>query len=282
VTTWAEWLREGRFAHLSEEEREHELRMLEGIRDAVLDRARLQAGDDVLDLGAGLGLLTFGAHGLIGDGWVVAVDPEAESLEELLAAAHALGAAGIAYLVGGAEVLPLPDGSVDVALTRSVLMYVDELEEAARELHRVLRPGGRLSCYEPINRRGTSIVTAVDWSPLGDELAQRIQAEWEAHVATTPVMRLDDRGLDAALRAAGFAGVTVEVQERDEPWVVDERSVAARLDAVGAAGERTLRERWAAAFEPAEVDRLVAHLKSLAGTTLTFRRVEAWVTATRR
>ncbi len=281
MTSWADWLREGRFAHLTEEEREEALRGLEETRDRVLDNARLGPGDDVLDLGAGTGLLTFGARERVDDGWVIAVDPEVDALEELLQVAHGLGAAGISYLVGDAAVLPLPDESTDAVVTRSVLMYVEEIEEAARELFRVLRRGGRLSCFEPINRKGSFIATTIDWSPLGDELARRVAEEWEAQAALTPLLRLDDEALAETLAAAGFADVTVELETRDEPWPVDERSVDARLDAVGAAGELSLRDRWAQTFEPAELELLVAHLKSLSGTTLSFRRVAAWVTATR-
>jgi arsenite methyltransferase len=282
MTTWAEWLREGRFAHLTEEERERALQVLEETRDVVLDRAGLRAGDDVLDLGAGTGLLTFGARERIDDGWVIAVEPEVDALEALLETAHALEAGGISYLVGDAVVLPLPDASADAAVTRSVLMHVEDLREAARELFRVLRPGGRLSCFEPVNRKGSYIATTVDWTPLGADLAERVAAEWEAYAATSSLLRFDDEALAAALRDAGFADVTVELETGEEEWLVDERSADARLDAVGAAGEPTLRERWARAFEPAELELLTAHLQALAGTALTFRSVAAWVTATRR
>lgn len=279
TSTWADWLRHGRFAQMTEAEREEALNHLAATRDRVLEGARLGPGDDVLDLGAGTGLLTFGAHERIGEGWVIAVDPEVGTLEELLRTAHELGAAGISYLIGDAEVLPLPDASVDAALTRSVLMYVDDVPEAARELARVLRPGGRLSLFEPINRKGTYIATTVDWTPLGAELARRVGEEWEEHAASTPLMRLDDGALAAALRDAGLAEVTVELETRQEEWLVDERSVDARLDAVGAAGEPSLRERWQRAFGPDEVERLVSHLTSLAGTTLVFDRAGAWVVA---
>jgi hypothetical protein len=60
---------------------------------------------------------------------------------------------------------------------------------------------------------------------------------------------------------------------------VDERSVDARLGAVGAATEPSLRERWAQTFDPGDLALLVGHLKSLAGTTVTFDRVAAWVAA---
>ena len=278
---WGEWLSTTRFAGLTDDERAEMLRVLAETRDRVLAGAALADGDDVLDLGAGIGLLTFGAHDRIGDGWVYAVDPSAEALEELLRLAHVAGANGIMYLIGDANAIPLPDELVDVCVTRSVLMYLDDVAGAAKEIHRVLRPGGRVSCFEPVNRKGTFIATTVDWSPLGTELAGRVAAEWSAHAAATPLLRLDDDELRSAFAAAGFDDVRVELEETQEPWLVDARSADARLDAIGAAGELSLRERWRAAFEPAEVDALVAHLHGLAGTTLTFRRVAAWLTARR-
>jgi arsenite methyltransferase len=278
---WAEWLSRTRFAGMTDVERDDALRSLAAIRDRVIEGAGLREGDSVLDLGAGTGLLTFGAHDRIGNGWVFAIDPSVSALEELLRVAHETKVAGVMYLVGDAEVIPLPDASVDVCMTRSVLMYVVEIERAVDELARVLKPGGRLSCYEPINRKGTTIATTVDWSPVGADLAQRVAEEWEAHASTSQLGRLDDVQLSRALEASGFADVIVELEEIEELWTVDERSVEMRLDAVGAAGQQSLRERWTAAFEPADVDALVAHLHSLAGQTLAFRRPQAWITARR-
>ena len=84
--------------------------------ERVLEAAALQPGDTVLDIGAGLGLLTLAVHERIGDGWVIAIDPSVAALEELLRLAHTANANGIMYLVGDAEVLPLPDASVDAVV----------------------------------------------------------------------------------------------------------------------------------------------------------------------
>ena len=45
----------------------------------------------------------------------------------------------------------IADASADVVTTRSVLIYVDDKAAAFRAFHRVLKPGGRLSIFEPIN-----------------------------------------------------------------------------------------------------------------------------------
>src|SRR6185437_9945196 len=44
----------------------------------------------------------------------------------------------------------IPDSSVDVIVTRSVLAYVFEKTAALREFHRILKPGGRISLAEPV------------------------------------------------------------------------------------------------------------------------------------
>jgi ubiquinone/menaquinone biosynthesis C-methylase UbiE len=281
AANWAEWLSRTRFAGLTEDERGEFMRHLARVRDRVLDNAGLRPDDDVLDLGAGTGLLTFAAHDRIGDGWVFAVDPTVDALEELLRGAHEADLAGVMYLIGDAEVIPLPDASVDACVTRSVLMYVEDIATAAAELHRVLRPGGRISLCEPITRKGTNLVTTVDWSPLGPELAGRVAAEWERYAASSVMMRLDERDFARVLEATGFHDVRVELEALDDTWHVDDRTIDVRLDAVGAAGEPSLRQRWEREFSDTDVQRLVERLRSLAGETLTFRRPLAWVTARR-
>jgi ubiquinone/menaquinone biosynthesis C-methylase UbiE len=252
---------------------------LEATRDRVLERAAIGPDVVVLDVGAGTGLLTFGALALVGDGWVVAVDPSVDCLEELRRLAREACAGGIQYLLGDAEVLPLPDASADALLTRSVLIYLDETSTAAAEFHRVVRPGGRVSVYEPVSRRGDFISTVVDWEPLGEALARRVREEAEEHASRAVLMQFDEERFARELVDAGFVDVDVAAEEPIEAWRVDERSVDVRLDAIGAPGQPSLRERWQAAFEPEEVALLVGHLKGMSGTMLRFRRPQAFVAA---
>jgi arsenite methyltransferase len=246
------------------------------IRDRVLDGAEIVAGDVVLDLGAGTGLLAVGAVARVGDdGDVLALDSSVDALQELRRIADA---SQLWYLIGDAEVLPLPDAFVDVALTRSVLIYVPDVELAVRELRRVLRPRGRVSCFEPLNRRATYMHDAIDWSALG-ELGARVVRDDRAFIEGDPISQLDADDLVVALERAGFVDVRAETEDVDAPWLVTEESVDARLDAVGAPGHPSRRERWGSRYAPDEVDALIAHVKSLAGTTLPLRWVHLWLTA---
>lgn len=150
---------------------------LDGTRDRVLAGAALRAGDDVLALGAAA-LLAFGAHERIDDGWVFAVDPSVAALEELLRAAHERNVAGIMYLVGEAEVIPLPDRAVDVCLVRSPLAAGGGSVRAAVELARVLRAGGRLS--------GCAPGAHTDAAAGAEALASALAAAGFDEVAVTP------------------------------------------------------------------------------------------------
>jgi ubiquinone/menaquinone biosynthesis C-methylase UbiE len=122
------------------------------VEQALLDAARLQPEDDVLVLGGGA--LALGAHERVGDGWVYVVRSQVDELEELLGEAHAVGASGVAYLVGAAPVLPLPDSAVAAAVGRIATEDGAALTAAAEELARVVAAGGRIAFAEPDSTTG--------------------------------------------------------------------------------------------------------------------------------
>jgi SAM-dependent methyltransferase len=94
-------------------------------------------GPRVLDLGAGTGKLT---AVLVEAGVdVVAVEPDPAMLTELRRALPAVRA-----LPGGAEAIPLPDGSVDAVLAGHAMHWFD-MDVAGPEIARVLAPGGILA-----------------------------------------------------------------------------------------------------------------------------------------
>jgi len=258
-----------RFAGWPEAEVAAALALLGQWRDRVLDGALLRAGDAVVDIGSGTGLLTLGAVDRVGaDGDVLAVDVSVDALEALRR--HAT-AANISYLVGSAEVLPMTDESVDALVTRSVLIYVEDKAEALREAFRVLRRGGRMSVFEPINRRNLRLADAVDLSPLGD-LGDRVRAWNEAMYAEDdPMVNFDEHDLAALFRAAGFDDVELGLGVTEQEIPGDRY-----LTRVGAPGRPTTLERWRATFAPEDVERLTAFV---AERTILSRVQHAFVTA---
>lgn len=105
----------------------------------------VRPGDAVLDVGAGSGTDVFVARRVVGEGGrVIGLDLTDRMRDKLRAVARAAGAANVEVVDGNAEAIPLPDASVDVVTSNGVLNLVPDKPRAIAELHRVLRPGGRL------------------------------------------------------------------------------------------------------------------------------------------
>jgi ubiquinone/menaquinone biosynthesis C-methylase UbiE len=96
----------------------------------------------IVDVGSGTGRFTPALADTFG-GPVYGVEPSAKMravAEAEVEAAHE----GVTYLDGKAEQIPLPEASCDAGLVFFVWHHVDDRPRAARELARVIRPGGRL------------------------------------------------------------------------------------------------------------------------------------------
>jgi ubiquinone/menaquinone biosynthesis C-methylase UbiE len=93
-----------------------------------------------LDLGSGTGRMTPSLADAFG-GPVYGVEPADKMRAQALASA---GHPAVSYAAGSAEHIPLPDASCDAALLFFVWHHVVDQEVAARELHRVVKPGGTL------------------------------------------------------------------------------------------------------------------------------------------
>src|SRR5947207_8645204 len=123
------------------------------VREKVLDRAGLAEGETLLDVGCGEGLIGFGALER-GAGHVVFSDISDDLLDFCRGTARELNVLDRCSFVKAAaeDLREIEDASVDVVTTRSVLIYIADKRAAFAEFGRVLRPGGRISLFEPINR----------------------------------------------------------------------------------------------------------------------------------
>ena len=116
---------------------------LRPAQDLMMQLAALRSGERVLDIACGTGLVTFRAAEAVGPtGFVAASDISEDMVAAVAAAADARGIKGD-FRRMDAETLEHPDHDFDVVLCGLGLMYVAEPPNALREMHRVLRRGGR-------------------------------------------------------------------------------------------------------------------------------------------
>ena len=204
--------------------------LLYPVRDTLLDKARLQSGDTVLDVGTGDGLIAFGAVERLGpSGHVVFSDISQDLLDHCRAAAAAEGLLDrCRFVVASADSLDgIADASVDVVTTRSVLIYVKDKAAALRAFYRVLRSGGRISVFEPVNvlMHDPDRFMGYDMTPV-KPLAARLEAFYESiqPPGADPMLDFDERDLVRHAERAGFADVSLELRvtvkngKRPVPW----------------------------------------------------------------
>jgi arsenite methyltransferase len=180
------------------------LEVLYGTRDVLRRRGLVQeaiaavAGERILDVGCGPGFYVAELLERVGpDGHVSGVDTSAPMLA--IAARRVEGHENVELLDAPATALPFDDGSFDGAISVQVLEYVDNIALALAELHRVLRPGGRL------------VVWDVDWETVSmhsddPERMRRVLGAWDRHL----VHRSLPATLAGSLREAGFTDISLE------------------------------------------------------------------------
>ena len=115
----------------------------------ILQRARIQPGMAVLDVGAGPGRLSVPAAQRVGpEGRVVAFDVQPAMLARLNQAKAAAGVSNLQAVLGDAGKRSLPPGPFDRVLLVTVLGEIADQRGALAEILKLLKPGGLLSVTE--------------------------------------------------------------------------------------------------------------------------------------
>jgi SAM-dependent methyltransferase len=166
--------------------------------DVIAQRARLLevmglgAGDRVLDVGCGAGFLSLELAERVGaSGRVLGVDVSRVQLE--LAAARCASRSWVTFREADAMHLPCGAGELDVVVSAQVLEYVVDVDQALRELARVVRPGGRVYVLD------TDWASLV-WHSSDPARMQRVIDAWDEHLSDPHLPRT----LAPRLRDAGF------------------------------------------------------------------------------
>jgi SAM-dependent methyltransferase len=213
------------------------------VTEALVEVAQPQPGMKILDLASGTGEPAITLASRVGrEGHVTALDQSAELLQIAAERAHERGLTNLSIRQADAHELPFPPESFHLATCRFGVMFFGDCNQALKELHRVLKPGGR-ACF-------------VAWGPFEQPYFLATMGVVATHVGgptlvaggPNPFKFAHPGSLSSALRGAGFEGVKEET--RTLPWTwpgtVEEvweyaRSVAAPFRPLL---ERVPTEKW--------------------------------------
>lgn len=169
----------------------------------VLDAANLKAGDRVLDVACGTGVLAREAKVRMGNACsVTGLDAGAGMLQ----VAQDLDSS-IEWRQGVAESLPFADAAFDVVVSQFGLMFFQDRPEAIREMLRVLAPGGRLA-IAVWDSLGNS-----EAYPLEVELLERRAGREAANALRAPFVLGDEAELKALFSAADADAIAISTRD---------------------------------------------------------------------
>ena len=171
----------------------------------LVTAANLRAGERVLDVACGTGIVTRLAAQRVGEsGTVAGLDINAGMLAVARTVPVKAGSATARWYETSAEAMPLPDASFDVVLCQLGLQFIADKASALREMRRVLSPGGRVLLSVP--------TPTAFFDGLETVLSRHVPA---ASGFVQMVFSLNDPAeLDALVRGAGFADITVRLNTK--------------------------------------------------------------------
>jgi SAM-dependent methyltransferase len=177
------------------------------VAECMLELARIEPGQRVLDVGSGSGdMALLAAHAVGASGFVLAMDVSRDRMAGLAARIAAMAPPpALAILESSAEELALEPGSFDVALARNCVMYFRDLDRALLNVRRALRPGGRFvaSVYGPL--------ASEPFHAIPIEAVERRQALPEHLPEYVRAFRVGAEDVGAAMAQAGFADVRTRI-----------------------------------------------------------------------
>lgn len=168
----------------------------------VIDGSSVQEGAHVLDVACGTGVLARSALERSGkSGRVVGLDPA----PGMIAAAKEV-APNIEWVLGTAEDLPFEDGTFDNVVSQFGMMFFQDRAKAASEMHRVIKPGGKLA---------VAVWHSADQNPAYKDIASVLERHVSPEAADTvriPFCLGDPAQVAQLLSQAGFDEVVFETR----------------------------------------------------------------------
>ncbi|MFI5264977.1 MAG: class I SAM-dependent methyltransferase, partial [Candidatus Kapaibacterium sp.] len=216
---WLDWIVNRRFGG-DKKIAEGAMVQLNQIREKIIESASIHEGDRVLDIGTGDGFLGFTALEIVGPkGKVIFSDVSSDCVEACREIYSSIASPHPAeFIVASAENLsPIEDSSIDVIIFRSVLIYIDDKLACFKEFHRILKSGGRISFFEPINifvnrHKPKNTIYGYDITPI-KELWEKIRSvNPQRDNSDDPMMNFDEDDLFRLIGEAGFVDIDMAIK----------------------------------------------------------------------
>jgi ubiquinone/menaquinone biosynthesis C-methylase UbiE len=264
---WCQWLLDRRFGG-DPKRMKMVFDVLYPIRDRVLSHIDLGENEVLLDVGCGDGLIAFAALEQFKQCRVIFSDISQDLLRhvENLAQEMKVHERCQFHCVSADDLSRFDSESVHAVTTRSVLIYVAAKQKAFNEFYRILKAGGCLSIFEPINRFGfpepPHQLGGYDVTPVAD-LAQRLDALYQRiqPIDSDPMVDFDERDLLSQAENAGFSEVHLDLQVEVKPH--QKEDWMAFFHVAMNPKIPTLEEATRELFTPDETERFVNHLRPL-------------------
>ena len=128
-------------------------RMNERFAERIIEALAPKARERILDIGCGNGALALAIAGLVGsDGSVVGLDISGPMLANARRRADSTGAVNVSFEKGDAQIHPIAEQNFDAVVSRFGVMFFEDPVAAFSNLHRALKPGGRLAftCWQDL------------------------------------------------------------------------------------------------------------------------------------
>jgi len=157
--------------------------------------ASISEGETVVDLGAGGGLDVFLSSKKVGPtGKAIGIDMTGDMVSLARKNAEKGGYENVHFYLAEIEAMPIPDNSVDCVISNCVLNLCPDKVAALKEIHRILKPGGRLAVSDIALKQ-----------ELPDAIAEEVAA-WTGCIAGALTIE-DNRN---KLAGAGFGQVDIQ------------------------------------------------------------------------
>ena len=201
----------------------------------LLDAAGVAAGQRVLDVACGTGIVARTAAGRVGPGGTVT----GLDLNEAMLAVARRVRPDLTWRQGDAAALPFESGTFDAVLSQMALMFFPDPAGALREMARVARPGGAVAVLIPA---GTD--RNPPYQSFADIVARHAGPAARAQVST--YFALGDRArLEGLFQEAGLRGVQTSSPTGESRYDSIDQAVQVELDSTPLGGrlEPGVRER---------------------------------------